>query len=289
MAGLKQRRNLDVKASKESFDSVSKLIPTDTDEANSLSAGSENSSSLSTSANATSSEIIDNNNNNNNNKSKQYDRQSSSSTSLDNLKYFENGKGKSFKDRSQIPPSFYVVLVTTIGLHYFSGIYSMSTIESYKNSIVTSAVATTNLLQYVKDLAMTLIVGNENSTVIPNGTDTASMNMEYARVGIMVAISLSLFYVFFVAPFLAGFWTGKRTRKAVLHRYMGLAYLIQYTFAWVEFFTNYHPYRATYLCHFVAVNGKLRCHIHTFICDCFVGLYVCISLENLLQYDDNSF
>jgi hypothetical protein len=28
------------------------------------------------------------------------------STSLDNQKYFENGKGKSLKERSQIPPSF---------------------------------------------------------------------------------------------------------------------------------------------------------------------------------------
>jgi hypothetical protein len=47
------------------------------------------------------------------------------------------------------------------------------------NSMVTSAVATTNMLQYVKDFTMTLIVGNDKSTFIPNGTDTVLMKLEY--------------------------------------------------------------------------------------------------------------
>lgn len=240
MAGLKQRRNaplVQVSTDEIKNRDASTADPTNSDEASST--GGSEDASLST---------------NNDNNTKQLGGKKSSNESLDSLN--DTGKMRSLKDRSYIPNSFYIILGTIIGLEYFSGMYCMSTIESYKNTITNSVIAIRNMMTYTKDLSMTIFDDKDSTAAIRiDSNGVTNLTMEYAKVGIIISFCVSLFYIFFLAPFRAGFWTGPRTRKAKLHRYMGLLYLVHYVLAWVEFCTNYDPYRPSYLCHFIAVNG----------------------------------
>lgn len=158
-----------------------------------------------------------------------------------------SGKGKSMAERSQIPYSFLVTFGTVLGIEYFSGMWRIETVHSWFSSLKESAIATGDLLGYALSLALTAVTSGDKN-------DAAHWT-EYARTGIIFAVCASLFYVFFVAPFAAGFWTGRKTNRHKFHRYMGLTYLIHYVLAWVEFFTNYGAAKNSFLCHIVAVIG----------------------------------
>jgi hypothetical protein len=158
-----------------------------------------------------------------------------------------NSKGKSLAERSMIPYSFYVTFGTVLGIEYFSGMWSMETVYSWYSSLKGSMITSRDMLGYTRYLAVTAANGGENAATIERA--------EYVKTGLIFLVCVSLFYVFFVAPFAAGLWTGRKARRHKFHRYMGLSYLIHYVFAWVELFTDYGAAKNSYLCHIVAVNG----------------------------------
>lgn len=150
-------------------------------------------------------------------------------------------KGKSLKDRSKIPPSFAVTFGTILGLQCFSGMWQLSTLESWISSLQYSFIELATLTM--------------NAIQVVFGQAPAGSLFQYAQTIILTTFCGFLAYVFFVAPALAGLWTGRKARRAVFHRYMGLSYLIHYMLACVELLTNYTAAKNSYLGHIVAVTG----------------------------------
>lgn len=153
---------------------------------------------------------------------------------------------KSLKERSQIPYSMYVIYGTIFALEFYGGVYRVETLQSWWRSMATSASTCVALLGYTRDLTKTAVDGEYQDW------------QEYAQTGVIFSLVLSLLYVFFVAPFRAGLWTGTKARRHKIHRYMGLMYLVQYTFAWVEYFTDYDNAAKSFLPHFIALNGIIQ-------------------------------
>lgn len=151
---------------------------------------------------------------------------------------------KSLQDRSKIPYSMYVIYGSIFGLEYSSGMWTTKTLTSWYASMTESAATFYEWMGYTRDLTQSAVEGEYHPW------------KEYAKTGVIFLFGLSLFYVFIVAPLMAGFWTGPKTRKHKFHRYAGLLYLVQYFFAWVEYMTNYTDgAAASYLPHFIAFNG----------------------------------
>jgi hypothetical protein len=155
-------------------------------------------------------------------------------------------KGKTLEERNAIPASFYLCFGTILGFQYFSGMWTMATIESYQRSIGTAVSALSSWLQYLQDIVK--VANSENSASVESS--------EYWKAALIVGVCAMLFGVFFVAPFRAGLWTGRKARRHKFHRYQGLNYLIHYVFALAEFFGDYDQSRSSYLCHLVGVFGK---------------------------------
>jgi hypothetical protein len=125
----------------------------------------------------------------------------------------------------------------------------LETVQSWYSSLKESTVTALRLMGYTRYLATTAVSGDSRSAAGIEWT-------EYARTGSICFVCACLFYVFFVAPFVAGMWTGRKSRRHKFHRYMGLNYLIHYVFAWIELFTDYGAAKNSHLCHLVAVIGK---------------------------------
>jgi hypothetical protein len=155
-------------------------------------------------------------------------------------------KGKTLEERNAIPTSFYVCFGTILGFQYFSGMWTMATIESYQKSVGAAVYALSSWLQYLQDIVKVAI--SENSSSIESS--------EYLKAALIVGVCAMLFGVFFVAPFRAGLWTGRKARRHKFHRYQGLNFLVHYVFALAEFFGNYDQSKSSYLCHLVAIFGK---------------------------------
>jgi hypothetical protein len=148
-------------------------------------------------------------------------------------------------ERRKIPPSLYCSVAVILGGQYFSGMWTVETPKIWLSSFVTSAKKCWELLAFLRDFMQAAAAGEI--------TDMT----ELAKVTIITLIVASLFYVLIGAPLRAGFWTGRRSTKHLMHRYMGLAYLVQYAFAWVEYLTNYEDgFRLSFLTHTIALNGK---------------------------------
>jgi hypothetical protein len=159
-----------------------------------------------------------------------------------------NSKGKSLAQRSQIPYSFYVTFGTIVSLEFFGGLYTFATLQSWYQSLSQSAVMMGELLQYSADVLLSPFRRDGSTSV-----ETSWKDVLYVAAVLLFVIPL--FYVFFVAPFRAGFWTGKKTKRHQFHRYMGLSYLIHYVLAWVEFFRFTSTSQTSLLCHVIAVMG----------------------------------
>ena len=170
-----------------------------------------------------------------------------------------NSKGKSLKERSEIPYSFYITFGTIISLQYFGGLYSDSAmLRSWYTSLYQSIITLTELVRYSQVILLSPPLSSSPTTTTSTTTTTISTWKEYTFVlTIWCVVILPLVYVFFVAPFFAGFWTGRKSKRHVFHRYMGLCYLIHYVLAWIEFFTNPGSSKTSYLCHIIAVMGKI--------------------------------
>jgi hypothetical protein len=148
-------------------------------------------------------------------------------------------------------------------------VWTLDTLVSYKTSIVTSLSTVGGLFAYCGAVIQSIVDGRYLSA------------REYAAFAVVAACVLSLLIVFIVAPFRAGVWTGKRATRHRIHRFMGLAYMFQYSMAWVEFLTNYEAATRSYVPLFVAINGKLRSYL--FDVDLFCVSISSISCCNALQ------
>ena len=172
-----------------------------------------------------------------------------------------NSKGKSLKDRSAIPYSFYVTFGTIIGLQYFGGLYDTSaTLRSWYTSLYQSIITLLQLVQYSQKTILS--PPSVSSTTTVSSTNSTTWKEFLFVLSLWCVVILPLIYVFFIAPFRAGFWTGRKSNRHMFHRYMGLCYLIHYVLAWIEFFTNPASSKTSYLCHIIAVMGKVFIDLH---------------------------
>lgn len=172
----------------------------------------------------------------------------SASSSNNDLKGL--AKRKSLKERSKIPASFYVVLISVFGLEYFSGMWKWATVERWMKSMRVSIEQVAGMLTYTLELFQSAVTGEKREA------------SEYIQTAIVAVLVFSLAYVFLIAPALAGLWSFPRARKATLHRFMGLAYITQYSLAWVEFLTLYGAgAESSYLTHTAALNGESKIRI----------------------------
>lgn len=154
-------------------------------------------------------------------------------------------KVKSLKDRAKVPGSLYLSMALVSTAHYCGDIWSPSVLQNWMDSMVDGGRITTKASQYLKGLTKDAMQGKIDSWY------------DFGRVCVFTGLVTALLYVLFVAPFRAGFWTGSRSSKHKMHRYMGLAYLIQYFVAWAQYIGNYDAARQSYLSHFIALNGML--------------------------------
>lgn len=154
-------------------------------------------------------------------------------------------KIESLKERGKIPSSFYLTVFCIVMLQGCSGMYKLETLESWWSSVVTSTRTINEYLEYERDLMKSAFYGEATR-------DTK----EYIKATIVTAIAASLFGIFIYAPFRAGMWTGQRATRHKVHRYMGLFFLIQYAWVWVEFLSNYAGADdLSFLPHSLALNG----------------------------------
>ena len=152
---------------------------------------------------------------------------------------------KSLKDRSKIPTSFYITVIGYLGIAYYGNVFRIETLQSWIASMLSSTDKFQESLVYSQQVAQTLVTGEYRPL------------SEYLQVSFITLSVLSLLYIFVWAPLRAGFWTGSRATRHVIHRYMGLAYMAQYFLAWFEFATNYEEKgKDSFLPMFIALNGK---------------------------------
>lgn len=154
-------------------------------------------------------------------------------------------KPLSLAERGAIPNSFYVSLLAIGMLECCSGMWKLDTLRSWWSSFTTSIRTVRDLLEYEKDLMQSICTGEFRQP------------MEYLQAFIVTILAGSILWVLIGKPLSAGLWTGERSSKHKMHRYMGLFFLLQYTLAWVEFITNYEGKgEFSYIPHTVALNGR---------------------------------
>eukprot|EP00529_Nitzschia_sp_RCC80_P042764 CAMPEP_0113477244 /NCGR_PEP_ID=MMETSP0014_2-20120614/20103_1 /TAXON_ID=2857 /ORGANISM="Nitzschia sp." /LENGTH=436 /DNA_ID=CAMNT_0000370323 /DNA_START=99 /DNA_END=1405 /DNA_ORIENTATION=+ /assembly_acc=CAM_ASM_000159 len=172
-----------------------------------------------------------------------------SSTDLKSLD--KQQQSKTLKDRSKTPNSFYVTLAVVLTAHYVLNVWSVRTLVNWKESMTHAGEATRDALMYLKELMERVFLGSQDE----NPADWK----EIVTAGVVTTLIGTTLYVLIGAPLRAGFWTGSRSTKHKVHRYMGMAYLIQYFAVWIEFVTNYEHHRAdSVLPHFIAINGIIQ-------------------------------
>ncbi|KAL7571400.1 hypothetical protein ACA910_007705 [Epithemia clementina (nom. ined.)] len=157
--------------------------------------------------------------------------------------------GMSMADRSKIPPSFIVAMSSIAGFHLFSGMWCGTTLKSISNSYLSATHDLQSLVIYCNNLSQSLSLDYEGERPPIS---------EYLVASFMTVAVASAAYVLFLAPLRNGFWTGPRANRHLIHRYMGLVYLIQYPLAWIEFVRNYESARNSYLPHLIALNGAAQ-------------------------------
>ena len=162
--------------------------------------------------------------------------------------------GKSMADRKKIPSSFYLTVVSVVGFLICSGFFQESTLHSIQQSISSTTQDIQRLVVYTQTLSASLSLPAEQRPPLT----------EYLVAAITTTCLLFCLYVLLIAPLLGGFWTGTRAKKHVMHRYMGLMYLVLYALAWTEFAWNYPQAQHSILPLCVALNGT--CKTNTHIC-----------------------
>jgi hypothetical protein len=160
-----------------------------------------------------------------------------------------SSKGKTMEDRTRIPSSAGIIFGYTFFLHFLTRFFSIETLQAWWHSMSTSAATSVRLLK--ESLAMFV------PATVAGDTIKESTTSGYARTATILLVVFSLVYVFFVAPFRAGMWTGPRAARHRFHRYAGLLYLFMYTAAWVEYITDYDYFNEhSVLLRSIAINGR---------------------------------
>ena len=152
------------------------------------------------------------------------------------------------KARSQVPASMYMISFLVVVFEFYGGVIPNfpEVAASWLDSMVTSYTTAWRSLEYLRDLMQAAFAGQTLSKA----------ELAYTSVGTVVIGSI--LYVLLFVPLRAGMWTGQRARRHVIHRFMGLLYLVQYLAAWIEFTTNYENSKNSYLLHFISINGTIR-------------------------------
>ncbi|GAX14788.1 hypothetical protein FisN_25Lh018 [Fistulifera solaris] len=167
---------------------------------------------------------------------------SSSTTTTTPLTTTASRPRKTLQDRKRIPFSIYLTVVVCLLLQFAAGVWNASTLILWKDSMCT---AWETFLQHVYYLGTP-----------PSSTTTTSTQREYAQTVALAFLTLSVVYVFFLAPLKAGLWTGQRAKRHLVHRYGGLTYMLQYAAAWLEFGSQYNP--SSNITHFISINGLVQ-------------------------------
>ena len=149
---------------------------------------------------------------------------------------------KTLQDRKKIPFSIYLTVIVCLLLQFAAGVWNASTLMLWKDTMYT---AYDRFLHHVSFLLQ------PPSSSVTNTTTTTQR--EYAQKIVLALLTLSVVYVFFLAPLKAGLWTGQRAKRHWVHRYGGLTYMIQYAAAWMEFGSLYNP--SSNITHFISING----------------------------------
>lgn len=170
--------------------------------------------------------------------------QKDASTTKEQQPKEERRKPESLAERGRVPYSFYVSVLVIGMLEGCSGMWQMDTLRSWWSSFTTSIRTVRDLLEYEKDLMQSIFEGDFREP------------KEYLQAAVVTVLAGSILWVLIGKPLSAGLWTGERSKKHKMHRYMGLFFLIQYGLAWVEFITNYKGAgEFSYIPHTVALNG----------------------------------
>lgn len=156
-------------------------------------------------------------------------------------------KHLTLEDRSKAPSSLYLSLSLILTAHICGDIWSFRVVSNWAGAMLDAGKITVDILRYLGDLTNDALHGKVENWV------------EFGQVCIFTGLIASLLYVLLIAPLRAGFWTGSRSTKHKLHRYMGLAYLFQYYAAWAQYLANYEAAKDSYLPHFIALNGTYIC------------------------------
>ena len=176
-------------------------------------------------------------------------------------------RGKSIADRSRIPTSFVITMISILGFHFFSKSWNSTTFYSILKSFQISFHHLQQLVQYNHDLTQSLwlwiMIDNNKNEQVQQEHVVVDVSWSEYMIAAMITLGIVwIIYVLFLAPlFYGGFWIGPRTKRHVLHRYMGLLYLIQYPLAWIELICNYETAQHSYIPHLVALNGTSFCSL----------------------------
>ena len=152
-------------------------------------------------------------------------------------------KKLSLKERGKIPSSFYLSVTIIITAHFIGGIWSLETLKNWSKAMTSSGSTAYDTMVYLRGLMQAAFTGEMDNW------------QNFLYVCVITALVGSLVYVLLIAPFMAGFWTGRRSRRHKIHRYMGLLYLFQYAAAWIQYLTDYENAKDSYISHFIAING----------------------------------
>jgi hypothetical protein len=169
------------------------------------------------------------------------------------------GVGKmSLKDRSRVPPGMIVVAVVVFTCIHSSGLttnFFTDTLPVLRQSI---SHVNSDFAGRVSQL-WSGIDAAQSCGGAEGGVSKLSYYTSIARMMIGASVLCSIYYVLLYKPLKAGMWgPTQRATRHLLHRYMGLAFIIQYSYAWYEFLTDYEgSAQFSYLPITVALNGTL--------------------------------
>mmetsp|Transcript_8812 Transcript_8812/g.12974 ORF Transcript_8812/g.12974 Transcript_8812/m.12974 type:complete len:186 (-) Transcript_8812:173-730(-) len=157
-------------------------------------------------------------------------------------------RSKSLKERSRTPFGVYLSVGCILSLLFSSGL-----VEKLPNAVL-SRIARS--VFSVNNIVASLIV--RTFEYVKNCEVPSRAASDIIIAASAVTAMSALFVIFIYKPFAAGMWTGPKTKKHKLHRYCGLLFLIQYSFAWIEFIYDYDSFKTSYIPLTVALNGKQK-------------------------------
>lgn len=139
----------------------------------------------------------------------------------------------------------YVTLLAILGIQYSVGAYSMETVTNVLDTMKKGGLAIHGMLVYIRDLSERVFNGQVDDWKEP------------AFALLMSGLVGCILYVLIGAPLKAGLWTGRKAKRHVAHRYMGLLFLVQYGAAWAHFLSDYEDSTSSFITHFISLNGKI--------------------------------